>query len=93
MTKIDEKMIECARALKEYCKGVGEDCAGCLFYRKDISCILCIHTPDNWRVEDLSKEKAVELLKKIRENISGFDGDGAINTVTALTMAIEALED
>lgn len=92
ITKIDERVLECARALKEYCKGFGGECTGCLFDTKNDECAFS-NLPFDWEIEDLSKLKAVELLKEMRENISGLDGnEAAKNKVTALTMAIEALE-
>ena len=91
MTEIDEKMLECARALKGYCKGFGGDCTGCLFDTDDDECAL-YSMPCDWAVVDLSKVKAIKLLKEMRDNISGLDGDKAKNKATALNMAIEALE-
>lgn len=92
MTEIDKKMLECARALKGYCKGFGGDCTGCLFIYDCSECVLSF-VPKDWDLDALSKKKAVELLKEMRENISGLDGnEAAKNKITALTMAIEALE-
>lgn len=92
MTKIDEKMLECVRVLKEYCIRFGGDCRGCIFDTEDGECVLC-SIPEDWDLGALSKAKAVELLKEMRENISGLDGNEAAgNKITALTMAIEALE-
>lgn len=91
MEKIDARMLECARALKEYCVGFdGNNCTGCLFDTDD-ACVL-FSVPQSWNIKDLSKTKAVEWLKEMRENLSKLDGNEAANTVTALTMAIEALE-
>ena len=38
MTKIDERMLECARALKGYCRGFDGYCEGCLFDTADDKC-------------------------------------------------------
>jgi hypothetical protein len=93
MTKIDERMLECARALKGYCKGFDGDCTRCLFNTDNDECVLISFIPKDWDLDALSKTKAVEVLKEMRENISRLDGNEAANRVTALTMAIEALED
>lgn len=93
MEKIDERMLECARALKEYCKGFHGDCTGCLFDTDDDACVLISFAPKDWGLDALSKTKAVEVLKEMRENISRLDGnEAAKNKITALTIAIEALE-
>jgi hypothetical protein len=39
------------------------------------------------------KDESGKLLKEMREYFSRLDGNEAANNVTALTMAIEALED
>lgn len=86
-------MLECARALKGYCKGFDGDCTGCLFDTDDDACVLCSFVPKDWGLDALLKEQAVEVLKEMRENISGLDGnEAAKNKIIALTMAIEALE-
>jgi hypothetical protein len=90
MAENDEKMLECAKALKEYCKGFGGNCKGCLF-DTDSECVLS-SLPEDWVLGILSKKKAVESLKEMRENISKLDGNEAEKKVIALNMAIEALE-
>lgn len=92
MAEIDEeRMLKCAKALKEYCKGFGGDCKGCLFDAGE-DCVLS-SLPEDWGLGVPSKKKAIELLKEMRENISGLDGnEAAKNKIVALTMAIEALE-
>lgn len=91
MTKTDESILECVKTLKGYCEGFGGGCKGCLFDADD-ECVLST-LPEEWNVEGLSKVKAIKLLKEMRDNISGLDGnEAAKNKVTALTMAIEALE-
>ena len=93
MTKIDEKMLEYAKALKGYCAGFEGECTDCLFNTKNDECAFSSYLPVDWEIKDLSKMKAVELLKEMRENISGLDGnEAAKNKITALTLAIEALE-
>ncbi len=92
MTKIDEKMLEYARALKGYCKGFDGDCKGCLFDADAHECALS-SLPEDWDLGALLKNQSVELLKEMRDNISGLDGnEAAKNKIIALTMAIEALE-
>lgn len=92
MAENDEKMLECARALKGYCKGFDGDCTGCLFDTDDDACVLCSFVPKDWGLDALLKKQAVEVLKEMRENISGLDGnEAAKNKIIALTMAIEAL--
>ena len=90
MKENDERMLEYAKALKWYCKGVDGDCKGCLF-DTDNKCVLSSF-PEDWDLDDLIKKQSVELLKEMRDNMSGSNGDKAKNKITALTMAIEALE-
>lgn len=86
MTKNDEEMLECAMTLKEYCKGFHGDCVGCLFDTDDDACILISFAPKDWRLDALSKMKAVKLLKEMRYKVLNAQ------EVEALEMAIEALE-
>lgn len=91
MTKTDESILECVKTLKGYCEGFCGGCKGCLFDTDD-ECVLS-SLPEDWNVDALPKKQAVELLREMRENISGLDGNEAAgNKITALTMAIEALE-
>lgn len=93
MTEIDKKMLECANELKKYCAGFRGDCTECLFDTDDDACVLCSYVPRDWGLDALLKEQAVEVLKEMRENISGLDGnEAAKNKIIALTMAIAALE-
>lgn len=95
MTKIDEKMLECAMTLKEYCKGFNRDCTGCLFDTDDDVCILISFVPQDWGLDALSKTKAVELLKEMRYkalNATQYDDRNREVKAEALKMAIEALE-
>ena len=92
MMRIEERMLECAKALKGYCAGFEGECTDCLFNTKNDECAFSSYLPVDWEIGDLLKKQSVELLKEMRDNISGLDGDEAKNKIIALTMAIEALE-
>jgi hypothetical protein len=88
---VDEKtLFEYAKELKEYC--TNQSCVNCVFCALlSDDCVLDKY-PRDWRLDRIPVISAVKLLKEMRENISGLDGnEAAKNKVTALTMAIEAL--
>lgn len=96
MTKNDERILECAKTLKEYCAGFGtlsiRGCKGCLFDADD-KCVLSSF-PEDWNVEGLSKTRAIELLKEMRHNAlnaTQYDDEKREAKAEALKMAIEAL--
>ncbi len=54
MTKIEERMLECARALKEYCNGFCGECTECLFDTDDGKCVFHYYNPWEWNLKDCS---------------------------------------
>lgn len=51
---VDEKALECAEILKEYCKSYKACSEGCVFYNAD-SCVVCKLDEDNpvqWELKE-----------------------------------------
>ena len=50
----DEKVLECAEMIKNYCKG-RDNCDGCIFKDGDtyiyFSCKINVDIPENWNLE------------------------------------------